>query len=194
MKPNRRDAGGVPAADSDDAAILARVADGDLGALGELYDRHHHAVRAFLSRATSNAGDVDDLLQNTFLSAARIAARFDGRAASRPWLIGIAANLVQRRGRGLGQFARFVARIATEKPPSGDPHPALEARSSLRRVAEAVSRMDTAKRVVILMAEVEGMACQEIADALSIPIGTVWGRLHAARRELRAALPDEETS
>jgi DNA-directed RNA polymerase specialized sigma24 family protein len=38
------------------------------------------------------------------------------------------------------------------------------------------------------------MTCQEIADALSIPIGTVWGRLHAARRELRDALPGEDWS
>jgi RNA polymerase sigma-70 factor (ECF subfamily) len=177
-----------------DAAILARLAGGDLGALGDLYDRHRDAVRAFLARATSNASDVDDLVQNTFLGAARIAGRFDGRASCRPWLIGIAANLVQRRGRRLGQMFRLVSRFAASRAQSRDPHSWLEARSSLQRVAEALGHMSTGKRVVLLMAEVEEMSCQQIADALAVPIGTVWGRLHAARRELRAALPEEEAS
>jgi RNA polymerase sigma-70 factor (ECF subfamily) len=192
VRPKRRPL--AAAADASDAAILARLAGGDLGALGDLYDRHRDAVRAFLVRATSNAPDVDDLVQNTFLGAARLAGRFDGRASCRPWLIGIAANLVQRRGRRLGQVFRLVSRFAAGKAHSRDPHPLLEARSSLHRVAEAVGQMSTAKRVVLLMAEVEEMSCQQIADALAVPIGTVWGRLHSARQELRAALPDEEGS
>jgi RNA polymerase sigma-70 factor (ECF subfamily) len=192
MKPKPLPVAAVP--DASDAAIMARLAEGDLGALGDLYDRHRDAVRAFLTRATSNAGDVDDLVQNTFLGAARIAGRFDGRASCRPWLIGIAANLVQRRGRRLGQVLGLISRFATVSVHFRDPHPTLEARSRLQRVAEAMGRMSPAKRVVILMAEVEGMSCREIAEALSIPIGTVWGRLHAARGELRAALPDEDAS
>ena len=67
-----------------DAPVVARLARGDIGALGELYDRHQQAVRAFLARATSNAADVDDLVQNTFLGAAKIAGKYDGRASSRP--------------------------------------------------------------------------------------------------------------
>jgi RNA polymerase sigma-70 factor (ECF subfamily) len=44
------------------------------------------------------------------------------------------------------------------------------------------------KRITFLMAELEGLTCPEIAEALGIPIGTVWTRLHAARSELRQAL------
>ena len=44
----------------------------------------------------------------------------------------------------------------------------------------------------MLMAEVEGLTCEEIARALAIPVGTVWTRLHAARRELSSALRTEE--
>jgi RNA polymerase sigma-70 factor (ECF subfamily) len=174
-----------------DAAIVARLAAGDLGALGELYDRHHEAVRAFLARATSNAADVDDLLQNTFLGAAHIVTKYDGRASCRPWLIGIAANLVQRRGRTMGQMLRLLTRFAAERPSARDPHPQIEARDGLQRVVEAIDRMSPGKRVVVLMAELEGQSCQEIADALGIAIGTVWGRLHEARRAIHAALSDE---
>jgi RNA polymerase sigma-70 factor (ECF subfamily) len=165
-----------------------------LGALGELYDRHSQAVRAFLARATSNAADVDDLVQNTFLGAAQVAGRYDGRASCRPWLIGIAANLVQRRRRTLRQITHLLTRFAAQRPSARDPRPQSEARDGLHRVAAVLERMDPAKRVVVLMAEVEGLSCQEIADALGIAVGTVWGRLHAARRELRAALPDGVSS
>jgi RNA polymerase sigma-70 factor (ECF subfamily) len=192
MKPRTAAAPGIPA--FDDADVVARLGRGDLGALGELYDRHHRAVRAFLARATSNASDVDDLVQNTFLSASAIAGRYDGRASCRPWLIGIAAKLVQRRRRSLAQILRFVTRFAAERPCVRDPRPQIEARDGLHRVAEILERMDVAKRVVVLMAEVEGLTCQEIADALGIQVGTVWGRLHAARRDLRAALPIEAGS
>lgn len=192
MKSNATITARVPG--PNDAAILARLAQGDLGALGELYDRHQQAVRAFLARATSNAGDVDDLVQNTFLGAARIAARYDGRTSCRPWLIGIAAKLVQRRGRTLGQMMRMLTRFAAERPTARDPRPQIEARDRLHRVAEIIEHMNPTKRVVVLMAEVEGLSCQEIADALGTAIGTVWGRLHEARREIHAALSGEGPS
>ena len=72
-----------------------------------------------------------------------------------------------------------------------DPRPALQARGEVER---ALARLSDAKRVAILLAKVEGLSCDEIAEALQIPVGTVWTRLHAARRELRAALGDEAGS
>ena len=173
-----------------DAELLARVAAGELGALGALYDRHREPVRSFVARATCGHADADDLVHDAFLTAARIAARFDGRASARPWLIGIAARLVQRRARGLGRIPRILARLAWTRPQASDPVEALEARSALGVVAPAVARMTTGKRIVLLMAELEGMTGPEIAEALEIPIGTVWTRLHHARRELMHAFSE----
>jgi RNA polymerase sigma-70 factor (ECF subfamily) len=104
--------------------------------------------------------------------------------------VGIAARLVQRRARRLGQVARLLSRFAFGRPEARDPRSTLEARSTLDRIDDALGRMSAAKRVVVLMAEVHEMTCAEIASALEIPIGTVWTRLHAARRELRAAVPE----
>lgn len=182
----------VEAPDEADAALLAQIARGDLGALGTLFDRHRAAVRGFAIRATGDHADAEDLVHNTFLTAARIAARFDGRASCRPWLVGIAARLVQQRARRLARVARYLARFATTQPAASDPVPALEARDALGAVAGALGRMSVAKRVVLLMAEVEGMTCEDIARALDVPIGTVWTRLHHARRELLAAMPRPE--
>jgi RNA polymerase sigma-70 factor (ECF subfamily) len=172
----------------DDGPLFVRLAAGDLGALGEIYDRHRAAVRAFVLRATGDRDDADDVLQNTFLTAARIADRYDGRASCRPWLIGIAARLVQQRVQTFARVGRYLARFAGTQRGARDPRPALEARSSLDAVGVALARMNAAKRVVLLMIEVEGMSGPEVAEALAIPIGTVWTRLHHARRELAAAL------
>jgi RNA polymerase sigma-70 factor (ECF subfamily) len=173
-------------AEASDTAIMSRLARGESGALGELYDRHQAPIRRFLARATSDAGDVDDLVHATFLTAAKSAGRYDGRASScRPWLVGIAAQLLRRRHRAFGRFMAVLTSFGGVRPASVDPQAALHARTDIERALMALSEP---KRITFLMAELEGLTCPEIAAALGIPIGTVWTRLHAARCELREAL------
>jgi RNA polymerase sigma-70 factor (ECF subfamily) len=162
---------------------------GQLGALGELYDRYHAPLRRFLARATADAHDVDDLLHATFLEAARSAARYDGRDSARPWLVGIAAQLLRRRRRSLGRFVAVLTSIKDTLQPARDPRGTLQTRTDVER---ALARLSEAKRLTLLMTEVEGLSCAEVAQALEVPIGTVWTRLHAARRELRSALEGGE--
>ncbi|HVJ93038.1 MAG TPA: RNA polymerase sigma factor [Labilithrix sp.] len=163
---------------------MSRLARGEIDALGELYDRYQAPLRRFVSRATANAEDVDDIVHATFLAAASAAPRYDGRASCRPWLIGIAVRKLRKRRTA---FGRLVATLAMLGRPRAaiDPRPCLDARSDVERALLLISEP---KRVTFLMAEVEGMSCTEIAEALAVPVGTVWTRLHAARRELRAAL------
>ncbi len=173
-----------------DAAIMERVAHGERSALGELYDRHRAPVCRFLTAATGDAEDVDDLVQATFLEAAKTASRYDGRRSCRPWLIGIAAQLLRRRRRSI--MRRFTALAALGKLASrgsASHAPSVDARRDLER---ALQRLSEAKRVTFLLAEVEHQSCAEIAAALDVPIGTVWTRLHAARAELRRALGKDE--
>jgi RNA polymerase sigma factor (sigma-70 family) len=172
-----------------DPELMQQLAAGQLGALGELYDRYRAPLHQFISRATRDAHDVDDLLQATFLAAARSAERYDGRASCRPWLVGIAAQLLRRRRQAFGRFVEVLAALKSSAPSATDPGPALQARTDVER---ALARLSEPKRLALLMAEVEGLTCPEIADALGIPIGTVWTRLHSARRELREALGKAE--
>lgn len=168
-----------------DAELMARLAEGDIGALGELYDRHQASIRRFLTRASSGSGDVDDLVHTTFLTAATSAARYDGRAACRPWLIGIAVRMLRRQHHAIERWRSVLSALATLRRPSVDLGSALDARSDIER---ALARLSHAKRITLLLAEVEGLSCPEIAMALGIPVGTVWTRLHSARRELRQLL------
>jgi RNA polymerase sigma-70 factor (ECF subfamily) len=172
-----------------DPDILRQLARGEIGALGELYDRYRGPVRSFLARATCDAEDVDDLVHSTFLAAAKSAGRYDGRPSCRPWLVGIAAHLLRRRRQSFGRFLAVVSSLRGVRAKASDPRPALQARADIDR---ALVRISEAKRVTLLMAEVEGLSCAEIATALGVPIGTVWTRLHAARRELRRALAEGE--
>lgn len=176
------------AARLEDPELLRQLAAGQLGALGELYDRYQAPLRLFLLRATRDAHDTDDLLHATFLAAASSAERYDGRANCRPWLVGIAVQLLRRRRRSFGHLLRVLGTLKDTQPVATDPRTSLPARTDVER---ALGRLSHAKRIAILMAEVEGMSCPEIAEALDIPVGTVWTRLHAARRELRAALGTE---
>lgn len=179
----------APGARPDDAELMARLAAGDIGALGELYDRHQASVRRFLMRATAGAGDVDDLVHATFLTAAQSAARYDGRAACRPWLVGIAVRLLRRRRLALGRFFALVSSLRALRPAAADPRAKLHARSDVER---ALARLSETKRITLLLAEVEGLSGPEIAELLDIPVGTVWTRLFAARRELRRLLGEED--
>jgi len=181
-----RQAAGTPKAS--DPELMSELGSGQLGALGELYDRHQAPVRRFLARATRDAHDVDDLTHATFLSAAQCAQRYDGRASCRPWLIGIAAQLLRRRRRASSRWVEILASLKNSLQPARDPQPVFQARTDVER---ALGLLSEAKRVTLLMAEVEGLSCEEIAQALEVPIGTVWTRLHAARRELRNAMGGE---
>lgn len=171
-----------------DPELMHELSLGQLGALGELYDRYHAPLRRFLARATGDAHDVDDLVHATFLSAAQCAARYDGRASCRPWLIGIAAQLLRRRRRASSRFVAVLTALKGSLQPTSDPRPALQARSDVER---ALAKLSEVKRITLLMAEVEGLSCEDIAQALGVPVGTVWTRLHAARRELRESIGDE---
>jgi RNA polymerase sigma-70 factor (ECF subfamily) len=176
--------------DVTDAELVRRTSEGDLSPLGVLYDRHHEGVRQFVARAASSNADVDDITHETFLTLAKIAARYDGRASARPFLLGIAAQLVRRRKRGLGRWAQALASLGDTLVDRRvhTPEDAASVNEEMRRFDEALSRLTEEKRLVFLLVEREGLSGDEVARALEIPVNTVWTRLHHARNDLRKAL------
>jgi RNA polymerase sigma factor (sigma-70 family) len=178
------------AENEDDAELLRRVSGGDLRPLGLLYDRHHAYVRNFVLRATSGGADADDLTHETFLALASVAARYDGRPSARPLLLGIAALLVRQHRRGAARFLEVMTSFATGASQRTIPTPEDTASTTenLRRFDQALARLPQEKRLVLLLVECEGLSGEEVAQALQVPLNTVWTRLHYARVELRRAL------
>jgi RNA polymerase sigma-70 factor (ECF subfamily) len=173
-----------------DPQLLQRVAVGELGALGVLYDRHHAAVHQFVARATRNAPETDDITQETFLTLSSIAGRFDGRASARPLLVGIAARLVRQRRRSVARLLRSLAVLASAGAPPlvRTPEEMASVTEQMQRFERALSRLSEEKRLVVLLVDREGLTGEEAARVLDAPLNTVWTRLHYARAELRKAL------
>ena len=178
-----------------DASALQALSQGQIGALGVLYDRYHSSVSSFVCRATNDASDAEDIVHATFMTAARAAGRFDGRMSCRPWLVGIAARLIHRRKRGLLRWARALQQLTVYQGDRfTDPHRELAARDDIKRLSKALEMLTEAKRVVLLLAESSDLSSEDIAEVLQIPVGTVWTRLHHARRDLRRLLSSEGNS
>ena len=196
VQQSRSGAVGAAEAQASDGDLLQRIGEGDLGPLGILYDRYHADVRQFIAHATSGGGDTEDLTHDTFLTLSSIASRYDGRATARPFLIGIAAQLVRRRRRGVMRWARALATFAWSAGEATPLTPEISAAGTeeMRRFEEALAHLSDDKRLVFLLVEREGLSGEEVASSLEIPVNTVWTRLHYARSELRRACSERSAS
>lgn len=179
----------APSAAESDAQLFEACARGDLGPLGALFDRHHEAVRQFLLRAAPNAADVDDLVQETFLTAARAAGSFDGRASGLPFLIGVAVQLMRRRRRTFARLrALYDAFGAAPSSPGRTPEDSASLAEQEDRLRDAIAKLSEDRRLVLVLVEYQGLSGVEVAKILETPVGNVWRRLHEARTELRRSL------
>lgn len=176
--------------DRTDAELVERVAAGELDGLGLLFDRHEAGLRRFFLRLGIAAGDVDDLVQATFLELLRAAPRFQPELSVKSWLLGLGAIMARRHRRSLARAAArllsWAGRARLEMPvtPADD----LERQRELRRFQVAFERLAPKKREVFTLVVLEGLSGEEAARGLGVPVNTVWTRLHHARRELRDAL------
>ncbi len=175
-------------AEISDEALLAACGVGDTAALGALFDRHHEAVYRLISRLLrTEPAEIDDLVQQTFLEVRRSAKKFGGRGAVRSWLFGIAANAVRHHIRGA---VRRRAALAEVPPPAaaGTPHDAALRAQQVHRLAAALEELPDDLRVVYVMCDLEEVPGVEAARVLGLRAGTLWRRLHEARRALREAI------
>ena len=173
-----------------DAQIIATSRSEPL-VFASVFDRHYDAVHRYLAR---RAGPdlADDLAAETFTTAFDVRRRFDTtRPDARPWLFGIATNLLRHHHRGEVRRLRAYARL--DRPAHADDGLAgVEARLDAERagpaLAEALMRLSTGERDVLLLFAWADLRYEEIAVALRIPIGTVRSRLNRARRRVRELL------
>ncbi len=178
-----------------DPVLLERMRDGDMGALGILFDRYAKDVRRVISRLGVSPSDVDDLVQLTFLDAMRSAAQYDGRANAKPWLAGIAVLIVRRHRRSIGRLVHRLTQWALEPEERRNetPEEAVEMTEMAGRAQRALEKLSAKKREVFILVTLEGLSGEQVAAALSIPVATVWTRLHHARCDLRELLALEES-
>lgn len=172
-----------------DAQLFQAMARGDLGPLGTLFDRYHEHVRQFVLRVAPNASDADDIVQETFLTAARAAGSYDGRPSAAPFLIGVAVQLLRRRRRSFARWSSMLEMFGlAPTAPVRTPEEDVTTSEDEAKLRAAIGKLSEAKRMVLVLVEWNGMSGVEAAKVLDVPVGTVWRRLHEARAELRQAL------
>jgi RNA polymerase sigma-70 factor (ECF subfamily) len=154
-----------------------------------VYDRHAVVVFRFLVRRVGR-DTADELLGETFRIAFERRATFDGTRATsaRPWLYGIATNLVAKHRRTEARRLRATARLAGERAADSLADGVAGTVDAARRwpvVADAIATLPAADRDALLLYAWENLGYDDIAVALDIPVGTVRSRLNRARRRLR---------
>lgn len=181
------------AADAADRAALLRIADGELAALEDLYDRYKTMAYSIAYRITNDATLAEDVVQDAFLGAWRNAARYvEGRGSVKTWLLAIvhhrAIDAIRRR------------RPTTGLPDAETPMPAaltlpdvwaeVSAGLDASMVRSALESLSDVQREALELAYFGGLTQGEIAERTGTPLGTVKSRMRlgllAMRRSLEA--------
>ena len=170
-----------------DEAVAHACASRDPVALSELFDRFHVRVTRYLSRAVGRTGEVEDLVQNTFLEIARGRARFDGRSAVATWLLGIATNVARHHLRSRSRRLRLLEAVKAVIPLGAATGAAetLDARRLLQRVDDQLQAEPPERRLAFLLCELEGVSAGDAARLLETTETAVWKRVSDVRRALR---------
>ncbi len=152
-----------------------------------LFREHASFVAGFLRRMGVPDADLEDLTQDVFMIAHRKGGYIVGSATPRSWLgaigVRVAANARRARVRRREDYDEVALQSAMAQQRS--PEEAVAIRDAMWRVQCALDALDLEHRATFVLFEIEGMPCQEIATALEIPVGTVYSRLHAARKRFQ---------
>jgi RNA polymerase sigma-70 factor (ECF subfamily) len=182
-------------ADDADRAVLGRIAEGELGALDDLYERYKTMAYSIAYRITNDATLAEDVVQDAFLGAWRNAARYiEGRGSVKTWLLSIvhhrAIDAVRRR-RPTSELPE-----REEVPPAELQLPDVWAEVSSRLDADAVrgamAILSDVQREAIELAYFGGLTQLEVAERTATPLGTVKSRMRLGLLAMRRVLLEAE--
>ena len=187
----------APSSDLED--LLVRAKNGEPAACDRLAREHRQATYVFALQLVGNPDDAMDLAQEAMLRFFSTLDRFKTGKPVRPWLFTIVRNLARdfwRRGKlrrhpSLDDDAIDLSRALAD--PSASPEQATLEEERRQRLWQALSRLPSAKREILVLRDYHDLTYADIARVLSIPIGTVMSRLHAARKGLRGEFLALET-
>jgi RNA polymerase sigma-70 factor (ECF subfamily) len=178
----------VPAASNSaattDADLVRAYRGGDERGATELVGRHAAAIARFLAGAGADRGELDDLVQETFIRAFRALQGWRGEAAFRSWLFTIASNLhkdLHRRHRG----RRIVSIDETGLAAGDDPALTLEANETERKLQAGLETLPRLQREVFLLRAQQGLDYEEIAKSLGTTPGAARVHYHHAVKRLK---------
>ncbi|MFQ5527716.1 MAG: RNA polymerase sigma factor [Thermoanaerobaculia bacterium] len=177
-----------------DGDLLERAQSGDRSALDELVRRHRNAAFVLALQMTRNPDDALDVSQEAMLRLVGHIGTLDRDRALRPWLFTVVRNLVRDLWRK--RKLRRTEPLAVEVGPdlghqivdrAGSPEDDAVSKQVRHRLWSALSALPDKHREILVLRDYHDLSYEELARVLTIPMGTVMSRLHAARKKLRAA-------
>ncbi len=184
----------------EDALLVERAINNDLAAFETLVSRYKDRIVGFSARMLNDRDEAEDVAQEVFIKAYRNLEGFRGASSFSTWLYRIATNLCIDRARARKRrpqsaysldepFDKEEDKGGRDVPDDTFEPSGMAERDELRlRVREAVAEMPEKMRAVLVMCDMNGMAYEDIAQVLKIPIGTVKSRLFHARADLARRL------
>jgi RNA polymerase sigma-70 factor (ECF subfamily) len=180
---------------SPDRELVASCRTGDAVAFAHLVALHEGLVFNLAARLLGDREEARDVAQEVFLQVHRTLGRFEGRSSLKTWIYRITVNQCHNRRRFWQRRRRDREQALDEglsaaAAAGSDPGPYAEVlrRERARRVQAALLQLSFEHRLVLILREVEGLTCDEVAAALGVPEGTVKSRLSRAREAMRTRL------
>jgi RNA polymerase sigma-70 factor (ECF subfamily) len=177
--------------DTPDGRLIVCVCQGDLEALGELYERYRAQVFRTALAITRNREVAEDILQEVFLKLYRYAERIDTALPLAPWLYRVTVNLcytyVSHQSRWLATLGGAIENMVAS-PARSCPESRLEQGELQKAVQQAIDTLSPNQRTVIVLYYLAELSLKEIAHILEVPEGTVKSRLFYGRENLRRKL------
>lgn len=172
--------------DESDAEIVGRSTNGDAKVFGELFWRHNGAVHGYLARRAGR-DTADDLVAEVWLRAFRGRANFDPHYAdARPWLYGIARNVLNAHWRQKSKAPPLLPAAISDPWPEFEEH--IDVNERRADLVHALEALTDDERETLLLVAWERMSAVSIALMLDVPASTVRNRLHRARTIMRRGL------
>ncbi len=189
------------AADAD-ALLVQRAQQGDQRAFEMLVVKYQRRIERLIGRMVRDTDLVPDIAQETFIRAYRALAKFRGDSAFYTWLYRIAVNtakkallelkrdplVLESSLAGAGDDGEEPSRVENELSDGETPDAVLASREIAEAVNAAIGDLSEDLRQAITLREIEGLSYEEIAEAMSCPIGTVRSRIFRAREAIAARL------
>jgi len=156
----------------------------------EVYRQHADFVWTSLQRFGVRDRDLDDALQEVFVVVQKRLSSFRGDARMTTWLYSICLRVAHaHRRRGHVRRELSVDRLQDAIDEDGaNPEDELAVRERRRVLETLLDQLDLEKRALLAMFEIDELPCEEIASILGLPLGTVYSRLHAARKAFAKAV------
>ncbi|PSB19223.1 RNA polymerase subunit sigma [Phormidesmis priestleyi ULC007] len=182
-----------PVANQTDADLYLALRGGQTAALGILYDRHARLVYGLALKTLSNAQEAEDLTQDIFLNLAR-STSYDPRRGSLRTFLGIltrsrAIDRIRSRSTALSHLERLRSEHNSETP-AQSPFDQVSQTEQSQEVKTALAQLSESEQQLLQMAYYEGLSQSEIAERLSMPLGTVKTRTRRSLIKLRQTLTD----